>query len=153
MTVHKKILHFEDYPEDTENVLFRSRFSRAFSARDVGLVQEKTVRGFLDQISRAAFDGIILDIMAESPDPLIAMDSGQTVPSSLTGMELLTRIRAGTYGSKNKLAPVYMRTARGETRIRELCLEKGATEYFQAGTDDTKLIRVLKDALLVDKNA
>jgi CheY-like chemotaxis protein len=134
------ILFFEDYPYASENHLFRSRLRLVLGNGEPQITQAKTVPEFERAVRKERFDVIILDIMARAPRNFVWGDSKNPVADSLTGVELLRRCRNGIYGYHYKSIPIYMRTARGETSIRNLCAHEGATGYYQAGAEDTELI-------------
>lgn len=138
------ILFVDDYPQVSENHLFVLRLRRAVAAR---VVEEKTVRGFEELLSRGGGVSIVvLDIMIEGPKDFKSRN-GTVVNSALMGVELLRRCRAGVYGSHSANTPIFMRTARGEVYIRRLCVAAGATGFFHAGADDTALIEKIKTTL------
>jgi CheY-like chemotaxis protein len=134
------ILFFEDYPYASENRLFKSRLRLELDNGEIQITQAKTVYEFERAVRKQRFDVIILDIMARAPQNFVWGDNKNRVPDSLTGVELLRRCRNGIYGYYYKGIPIYMRTARGETSIRNLCAHEGATGYYQAGAEDLQLI-------------
>lgn len=137
------MLFFDDYPYDSENRLFRLNLRRKLKGQSIELIEEKTVRGFERVVRTGRADILVLDIMASSPEPLMRCDTGQPVPETMTGVELLRRCRRGIYSDKYTTAPIYMRTARGEADIRHYCESLGVTGYFKAGADDITLIDVI----------
>ncbi|MCY2926091.1 MAG: hypothetical protein NT031_11735 [Planctomycetota bacterium] len=149
-----RILFFDDYPYASENQLFRMNLEDELRpGLRVSIVPEKTVSGFENAARRFLYDIVILDIMAEAPGKLLQTGTGLEVPSSQTGIELLRRCRVGEYGRHYTLCPVFMRSARGETDIRDECLRSGASGYFQVGGEDEQLIEAIRVALEAQKAA
>jgi CheY-like chemotaxis protein len=142
----KRILFLDDYPQASENHLFVQRLREKLK---VMVVEEKTVRGFEDTMLSGGIDVLVLDIMMSSSKDLL--DSNRSiVSSSMTGIELLKRCRAGQYGKAGRSMPIFMRTARGETYIRNLCNIAKATGFFQAGAEDSELIEAIREGLKIE---
>lgn len=136
----RRILFFDDYPNASENTLLMERILRALKGADVRITPERTIPALEEALRRTAFDIIILDIMAESPTRVDWPVNGHQVPETLMGIAVLDKCRAGKYGNLNRRAAILMRSARGENHIMALCTEKGATAYYRAGSDDTRLV-------------
>jgi CheY-like chemotaxis protein len=144
------LLFFEDYPYASENSLLRLRIRRALKDHDVTILTAKTVAAFERTLRDQQPDILVLDIMADAPATLKWAETDCETPSALTGIELLRRCRKGDYGQYYTRAPVYMRSARGESHVREACIREGATDYFKSGGEDTNLIRAIAETFATD---
>lgn len=144
-----RILFFEDDPLASENRLFRFRLRREFADIEIDTDEIRSVATFEQVIRKREFDIVILDIMAQAPDDFRWTGTDEQVPSAMTGVELLRRCRLGEYGPQCVDIPIFMRTARGESHIRRLCKREGATDYLEAGAQDSELIDAIKDSTSV----
>ncbi len=136
-----RILFFEDHPLTPANRLFRLRLRRSLGHVEVHVTEASTVDGFERAVLKDSFEIIVLDIMARPPAGMTRSGTDDLVSAARTGVELLRRCRMGVYGERCSTLPVYIRTARGEFHIQQLCMREGASGYFQAGTQDTQLIQ------------
>lgn len=99
-----------------------------------------SVKDFETLSSTLNIEIFILDIMTR-PEELTEIHTGDAVSDSMTGIELLKRIRSNYY-KKNSNSLVYIRSARvAEFEIKEICMSLGATECFRAGWDDEQIIQ------------
>jgi len=138
------LVFFDDYPLQSENVLFVERLKRSLNLWDIHIETPKTFHGIEECLRREDAVAVVLDIMAKVPQAVARADR---VSSSLAGIEILRRCRAGSYGDLNKNVPIYMRTARGEPHVRRLAMQLGASGYYLVGTDDGQLIRSIRSVL------
>lgn len=125
---------------EAENQLFVWQLRRALRGTDVDVVEERTIPSLERSLRTQRFVAIVLDIMAMMPDA-----PGM---EALAGLEVLRRSRAGQYGDINRDALVYIRSARGEPHVARRAFELGCKGFFRAGSDDDKLITVLKEQLV-----
>jgi len=136
------VLLFEDHPKDSENETLPREIEDA--ASNVGgranVFTVLTIGELSYLVRNNSFDVIVLDIMAECPD--LFWDEGRKEPVSPheAGIAILALIRMGRYGQTNKDATIYIRTARGERKIRKTVMRAGANGYFRAGADDDILV-------------
>jgi CheY-like chemotaxis protein len=137
--VSDQILFFDDFPLSTENQIFTMQLRIALRGTKVDVVVRATIRALERSLRAQMFIAIVLDIMAAMPDaPAPGMETR-------AGLEVLKRCRTGQYGEINRNAPVYIRSARGELHVKQEAAELGCRGYFHAGSDDEKLIAVIKD--------
>jgi CheY-like chemotaxis protein len=143
-----RVLLFDDFPEASENKLLQMRLRQALASfgERAEIFLSRTVADFEAKLNRLAFDCLVLDIMAESGEPLVAHGGRDVVAPSLTGIELLRRCRAGVYRATGRSIPIYMRSARGEPFVIALCKREGCTGYYHAGAADQDLIRTISEA-------
>lgn len=142
------VIFFDDYPLHSENVLFIQKLKRKSAIPELHIETEKTVRGVEERLKTSSSSVAILDLMAEVPrDFRSVSDDNALVPSALAGLEIVRRCRTGYYGKINQITPIFIRSARGEPHIRKLCMQVGASGYFQAGTDDSGLIKAINNIL------
>lgn len=134
-----RILFFDDFPYASENRLFRSRIEHHFP--DIAIDFARTPSQFMDLAAAECYDLIVLDIMAAWD---IQGEESETFTASTTGIELLRRIRSGDCGATNRTTKIVMRTARGESHIREQCFALGADAFCRAGIDDSAIIEMLE---------
>jgi CheY-like chemotaxis protein len=156
MTKILRVLFFDDYPLQSENALFLEMLRKRIEDR-LGGIQglrihiepEKTLSGLENRLKAERITLAILDIMAMVPQDFgpPADDSQPTVTAALAGVEVLKRCRAGRYGTGNQQVSIFMRTARGEPHVRELCAQAGADGYYLAGTSDRSLINAAIEVL------
>src|SRR5215218_8144122 len=136
----KTILFFDDYPLASENKLFLMLLRRRVETLGVHIIPEKAIRRLEDQLQSLTLTVLILDIISEVPRDFTGIEDENSFPSALAGVEILRRCRVGQYGSRNQEVPIFMRTARGEPHVKRLCIESGASGYFQVGIEDEALI-------------
>jgi len=136
------VLFFDDYPQASENRLFRADLLEALDCYDATVDTAKTVADFESKMIQTQYDVVILDIMAKAPKSLAEEES---VSDSRTGLALLERCRRGTYGNRYKEAMIYIRTARGERHIRKRAMRAGATGYFIIGDDDESVVPTIAE--------
>jgi CheY-like chemotaxis protein len=135
-------IFLDDYSYVSENQLFRMRLRKnAASVGGLDIREERTVGGFEQAVSLLEFDVVILDLMMAAPDSMRRIGDDSPVPSSMVGLEILERCRAGAYGDHYRDAPVFIRTARGESHIQRACLAAGATGFYRAGGEDVELVQ------------
>jgi CheY-like chemotaxis protein len=138
---NRKIVFFDDYPLHSENTLFVVQLRRSVGSAGLIVVQESTIPHLEMQLQSGDICCLILDIMSKVPRNFRSIETrGGGVPSSMAGVEILRRCRTGKYGESVKGIPIFMRTARGEKHIKNLCIQIGASGYFQIGTDDRTLV-------------
>lgn len=131
-----QILFFDDFPLNTENQIFTMQLRKALRGTEIDVVVQDAIPDLEQSLRSHLFVAIVLDIMAAMPDaPGI---------EALAGLEVLRRCRAGQYGEINQNTAVYMRSARGELHVKQRAAELGCSGYFHPGSDDQKLISVLK---------
>ena len=145
----RRLLVFEDEPYNYVNDLFHMHLHDQLDELGVDIDQAINVRDFERKVTTVKRDVLVLDIMALAPEGFCWTLTGSEVPDALVGVELLHRCRVGLYGSHYKGIPIYMRTARGEADVRSYCREAGASDCFDPGADDMKLIEKIKDMFAV----
>jgi CheY-like chemotaxis protein len=137
------ILFFDDFPYASENRLFRTLVSAEL--KDIAeLKVEKTLPTLEAVLKRHDVDILILDLMASNPHRMKWFGSQNPVPEDLAGVGILEHCRNGSYGDKSRRIPILIRSARGETQVKKICEQKGATCYFRVGTDDMILVSWIK---------
>jgi CheY-like chemotaxis protein len=141
---NEAVLIFEDFPYTSEGRLFIARLHRALRPYRTQICEEKTVAGFENAVTNRQFAVLVLDIMAEPGDTLTWPGAEERVSSALTGVALLRRCRTGCYEGHCVDMPIYMRTARGETGVRQVCIDEGATDYFYVGAEDGRLVEQIR---------
>lgn len=134
------ILFFDDFPIASENKLFLMLLRKEVEPFGIHIATEKTIRRVEEVVQSTPLVSLVLDIISEAPRDFRSVEDGNVVPSALAGVELLRRCRTEKYGPLNKEVPIFMRTTRGEPHIKRLCMQIGATGYFQVGTEDDQLI-------------
>lgn len=127
------MLFFDDYPLETENQIFLLDLRALIRGRDIEVEEVRTIPHLENQLQERQYLVIILDVMA-------AMENGL---EALAGIEILRRCRNGHYGDLNRDVPIYLRTARGETHVRETAVDFGCTGYYKAGSHDDRLLEEL----------
>jgi len=144
-----QILLFEDFLQAHETYIFQKDLHEKLNQCSV--VASHSVNDFENKVRSFNYDIVILDIMAKPPANFYWHDvkeDGVEVPETFVGIELLRRCCSGYYGDHYKEIPIYMRTARGEDEIRNLCDAIGSTGYFAPGSDDPALIEEIKKHVL-----
>lgn len=144
-----KLLIFEDLPFRDENDQFHMHLEDQLEELEVQIDQTMNVPSFEREIVRRDYDVLVLDIMALAPVDFRWTQTGDDVPDTLVGVELLYRCRKGVYGDQYINVPIYMRTARGESDVRQYCKHLGATGCLDPGVDDMKLISKIKEHFAV----
>ena len=141
-----RILFFDDLGLSEGNELFVLRLKRK-AGLEVELV--RTVTDFELKVGAEPWVAIVLDIMAQPPAGYVIFESEspELVRPTQTGLELLRRCRLGYYGEMLRLIPIYMRSARGEEHIKRIARKLGATDYFDAAGDDSKMILAICELL------
>jgi CheY-like chemotaxis protein len=138
------LIFFDDYPLQSENVLFVESLRRKLGHLAIHVEIPKTFNGVEECLRTVRASVIILDIMAKIP---AGYTGSPEASSSLAGLEVLRKCRVGAYGPLNQETPIFMRTARGEPHVRKLCLQAGAVDYCLVGTDDEKLASSIRRIL------
>ncbi len=132
------ILFFDDETESLINKLFIGRLTR-----EIPNCHVESVKYPDEAIKLAAvkcYDIIILDIIASWPHSTKRPESHKDYE---TGIEVLgTLLRSKMEGSGRK-PKILFRSARGENSIRNTCLENGADGYYNAGMEDSELIKFI----------
>ncbi|MBI9018799.1 MAG: hypothetical protein JEZ07_16225 [Phycisphaerae bacterium] len=152
------ILIFEDEPYRYENIHFIKNLKGKLSqyihtnidiAMNIGKF-EKSVNS-----SEILYDCIVLDIMGKSHANFKWLgsdkDKKESVPDSLVGIELLWRLKKGSYKEHYKSIPIFMRSARSERDLYNFCTGSDmAEEYYSPGTEDETLIQHISDILKIE---
>lgn len=116
------VLVVDDSPTVVEEL--RRMVEDIEGARVVGT--EDTVEGSLEALERRAPDLLLLDL--DLPDG--------------SGLEVLDRL-----GTAGRRVAAYVVTGHGSPRIRRVCLERGATEFFDKATQIGELEGALRTAV------
>lgn len=145
----KTVLFFDDYPQASESAVFVADLRSLLAGTRFELNIERTVAGCEVRLREEHLAVAVLDIMAKTSPPLKfhPVAGGATVPQGLTGLELLSRSRSGFYGEHGKSLPVYLRSARGDQRTRELCARFGGMGLYLPGRDDESLLKAIRKEL------
>ena len=140
MLAQRRLLFFDDYPHASENALFLLRLRQTLRHLGPHVLVTTTTAAVERELRATSLHLAVLDVMAAAP-----ADFGAT--SSRAGIEVLRRCRAGLYLPENATIPIFMRTARGEAFIRELCAKEGCTGFFSAGAEDSALLKAIEACL------
>jgi hypothetical protein len=132
------IVFYDDrrrYPENellSQQIVFSSqKKANVFASQKIEHF-EKTMREVVANV-------FILDIMGSETD-MREYDTGHKVSSSRIGIELLRRIRGNVYPLQDSKSLIFMRSARGESYIKEYCIDCGCDYFLRPGEDDYIII-------------
>lgn len=145
-----KILIYDDDVYKSSGDLFITELSTELREYNVDVDLGLSVDIFEDFAKNNLYSIFILDIKGPHNSRMRKVKDGTPVNSSLTGRELLDRIKFGVYGEENKHSLIFMRTARTESWLKKDCLQNGAIGYFGVGGYDDELIEEIKKRINVD---
>jgi DNA-binding response OmpR family regulator len=135
------VLFYDDNEESHSNEILCDRLRNAIGKLNLSYVH--SIERFESKLIHTVFDVFILDIMGPETTIMDAI-TGTRVLANEIGIELLKRLRNGKYPNQRLGSLIIIRTGKTDTITYNTCKSNGADDVFKRGTDDTKIVKRLK---------